>query len=141
MGSFDSNDKFDYSGALARALEAGIPVTLFYGKTDTACDYVGGRRMAETLSWGGMASFAALPDSPLLIAGIEVGQQKTYKGLTYVAVESAGHMVHFIKYFLHFSSYYSLKINLLLISISGAHGSTRGCLLCSGYHSFNSLGE
>lgn len=33
MGAYDVNDKFDYSGALARTLEAGIPVTLFYGKT------------------------------------------------------------------------------------------------------------
>jgi hypothetical protein len=53
MGAFDSNDKFDYSGALGRTLEAGVPVTLFYGKTDTACNYVGGYAMAESISWSG----------------------------------------------------------------------------------------
>lgn len=35
MGLFDANDHFDYSGALGRALDLGVPVTLYYGKSDT----------------------------------------------------------------------------------------------------------
>jgi hypothetical protein len=32
MGAFDSRDDFDYSGAVARTLEAGVPVTFYFGK-------------------------------------------------------------------------------------------------------------
>lgn len=93
VGSFDSNDKFDYSGALARQLEAGIPVTLYYGKTDTACNYMGGLEMANTIPWSGGAQFSAQALSALEIVGIEVGQIKSHQGLTFIQVESAGHMV------------------------------------------------
>ena len=39
---FDLQDSFDYSGALGEALDAGIAVTFYYGKTDTVCNFVGG---------------------------------------------------------------------------------------------------
>lgn len=93
MGTFDSNDKFDYSGALARTLEAGVPVTLYYGKTDTACNYVGGYEMASTIEWKGKDAFNAASLDPLLISGVEAGQVKTSGGLTFMQIESAGHMV------------------------------------------------
>jgi pimeloyl-ACP methyl ester carboxylesterase len=93
MGSFDARDSFDYSGALVRTLEAGVPVTLYYGKTDTACDYVGGYAMASTIQWTGKEGFNQAPLSPLEIAGVEAGQVKTYGGLTFLQVDNAGHMV------------------------------------------------
>lgn len=93
MGTFDAHDDMDYSGALARTLEAGVPVTVFYGKTDTACNYVGGLTMANTISWSGMSQFSSLELSPLEIAGVEAGQTKSYGGLTYIQVDAAGHMV------------------------------------------------
>jgi len=74
MGAFDSMDSFDYSGALARTLEAGVPVTLYYGKTDTACDYVGGMAMASSLEWTGKDRFNAQVMRPLEISGVEAGQ-------------------------------------------------------------------
>lgn len=93
MPGFDSNDDFDYSGALARTLSADIPVTFYFGKSDTACNYVGGYAMAETIEWGGRDAFAAAPLSPLTIADMEIGQMKSSGGLTWIQVESAGHMV------------------------------------------------
>ncbi|RYY77471.1 hypothetical protein EON63_18700, partial [archaeon] len=57
MGAFDARDNFDYSGALGRALNAHIPVSLYYGKTDTACDYKGGSNMANTLVFNNQAAF------------------------------------------------------------------------------------
>lgn len=86
MGSFDAKDTFDYSGALARALDAGVPVTLYYGKTDTACNYVGGLAMANTISWKGTSGFAAAPLTALDSAGAEMGQIKSYGGLTFIQV-------------------------------------------------------
>lgn len=93
MGAFDAHDTFDYSGAVARTLEAGVPVTFYYGKTDTACNYVGGMAMADTIEWSGRADFAAAPLTPLTISGVEAGQVKNHGKLTVVQVESAGHMV------------------------------------------------
>jgi len=93
MGSFDSRDSFDYSGALARTLDSGVPVTLYYGKTDTACNYVGGMEMANTIGWSGKSGFNAAPMNPLEISGVSAGQTKSYNGLTFIQVDSAGHMV------------------------------------------------
>jgi carboxypeptidase C (cathepsin A) len=86
MGSFDARDKFDYSGALAKTLEAGVPVTFYYGKSDTACNYVGGYEMARTISWQGQKLFDAEPLQDFEIAGVTVGQTKTYGGLTWLEV-------------------------------------------------------
>jgi len=93
LPGFDANDTFDYSGALGRALDAGIPVVFYYGKDDTACNYVGAYAMANTIVWNGMNNFASLPLSPLMISGAQAGQTKSYNGLTWIQVESAGHMV------------------------------------------------
>jgi carboxypeptidase C (cathepsin A) len=93
MAGFDSMDSFDYSKALARTLESGIPVVFYYGKTDTACDYYGGRTMADTLPWTGKDAFSKQSLQPWYIAGAEAGQIKQSGPLTFIQVESAGHMV------------------------------------------------
>jgi hypothetical protein len=98
---FDNGDTFDYSHALARTLEAGIPVTLYYGMADTACDYVGGRAVAETMVWRGAEAFRNTSMSPIgLYPGVDtaaglpgIGAIKTSGGLTYIQVEAAGHMI------------------------------------------------
>jgi Na+/alanine symporter len=48
--------------------------------------------MANTIEWGGMSAFAALDLSAVELAGVEVGQSKNHKGLTFLQIESAGHM-------------------------------------------------
>merc|ERR1740138_1052975 len=48
LPGFDKYDSFAYSAALGRALDAGISVTLYYGKQDRACDFVGGYAVANT---------------------------------------------------------------------------------------------
>lgn len=78
----------------------GIAVTFYYGKQDTACNYVGGYAVAQTsLAWPGKEAFAAAPLKPLQIGGADTGAwkqvvDKTSGGvLTWVEVEAAGHMV------------------------------------------------
>jgi len=93
LPGFDTNDKFDYSGALARTLQANIPVVFYYGKADTACDYVGGYTMANTIPWSGQSAFNATNLSSFKISGAVAGQMKQYGLLTWIQVESAGHMV------------------------------------------------
>jgi hypothetical protein len=87
MGAFDARDKFDYSGAVARTLEAGVPVTFYYGKTDTACNYKGGQSMADTIEWSGRTEYSKSSYQPLIISGVEAGQVKSYGGLTFVQVK------------------------------------------------------
>jgi cathepsin A (carboxypeptidase C) len=99
LGNFDVDDQFDYSGALARTLEAGVPVTLYYGKTDTACDHVGGRNVADTLVWKSAAKYKAAAWAPISvmrnssIALTTMGEFKSVDGLTVFQVAAAGHMV------------------------------------------------
>lgn len=93
MGAFDSRDNFDYSGALGQALDAGIKVLFYYGKTDTACNYQGGLVMANTIAWQGQKAFAAEPLSTWSVGGAASGQVKSSGGLTFIQVEQAGHMV------------------------------------------------
>lgn len=93
MGAFDSRDSFDYSGALGKVLDAGIPVLFYYGKTDTACDYMGGRAMADTIPWSGKSAFSNAALQPWELAGVQAGQSKTYGPLTFIQIENAGHMV------------------------------------------------
>jgi len=90
---FDNDDKFDYSGALARCLDRGIAVSFYYGKADRACNYMGGYAMAQALEWKGQAAFNAAKLEPLMIGPVEGGQVQKSGLLTFVQVEAAGHMV------------------------------------------------
>lgn len=93
MPGFDADDSFDYSGALARTLDMGIPVTLYYGKQDTACNYVGGLNVANNLSWKKGKEFQSAELTPIKVFGVEIGQMKQVEGLTFIQVEGASHMV------------------------------------------------
>jgi len=90
---FDENDRFDYSGALARSLDRGIAVTFYYGKADRACNYMGGYAMALALEWSGQDAFKDAKLEPLMIGSVEGGQFQKSDLLTFVQVEAAGHMV------------------------------------------------
>lgn len=93
VSPFDVNDKFDYSGALARVLDADIPVVFFYGKQDIACNYVGGLHMADTIAWKGQKEFAAKELEPLMFNGAQAGEHKSHGKLSWIQIEAAGHMV------------------------------------------------
>ena len=90
---FDANDKFDYAGAIANTLDAGVPVTLYYGKMDTACNYVGGAELAEQIKWKSQGEYNEAELSAFEVAGVEIGQTKSFGGLTYYQWEMSGHMV------------------------------------------------
>ena len=94
LPNFDDKDSFDYSGALSRALQRGVRLSFYYGKQDTACNYVGGYKVAtESLSWSGATAFREAPLQPLIIAGAQTGLWKQMDLLAWFEVEAAGHMV------------------------------------------------
>lgn len=92
--TFDNREPNDRStGHLVRALNADIPVAFYFGKTDLACDYVGGRAMAESLTWKGKAGFNAAPLLDVTIAGASAAQFKQFGNLSWIQIDDAGHMV------------------------------------------------
>jgi pimeloyl-ACP methyl ester carboxylesterase len=94
MPGFDNNDDFDYVAALGRTLDEGIPVTLYFGKCDTVCDYVEGLAMAESIPYQSSTNFKnAQLTSTTNSIGVEVGQQKRAGGLVFFQFDSSGHMV------------------------------------------------
>jgi len=93
LADFDKDSNFDYKGMLAKALDDGVKVTLYYGMQDTACNYVGGYALAASLRWKGAAEFKRSSFEDLTIGGMEIGMLKTGGGLSYLQVEAAGHMV------------------------------------------------
>lgn len=94
MGGFDVGQPNDYGKeALAKALDRYVPVVFYFGKTDMACDYVGGHAMAESLNWHGMGGFKSAELQELLIAAAPAAQIQQFGTLTWIQVDSAGHMV------------------------------------------------
>lgn len=79
MGNFDYGvESTDYfTKALAKALDAGIPVTLFYGKQDLACDYVGGEKMAMDLEWSGKDAFRRAELRELRLGRVRCNETKS----------------------------------------------------------------
>ena len=104
MPGFDADDSFDYSGALARTLDMGIPVTLYYGKQDTACNYVGGLNVANNLSWKKGKEFQSAELTPIKVFGVEIGQMKQVEGLTFIQVEGTV-TIHYTLYIIHYTLY------------------------------------
>jgi len=49
--------------------------------------------MANTIPWSGQSAFNAMNLTSLNIAGAVAGQMKQYGPLTWLQIESAGHMV------------------------------------------------
>ena len=98
MGDFDGNglERSQYFvEALGTALDEGIPVTFFYGKTDLACDYVGGERTAKNINWKGKAGFNAASKVPVSLGAApkSMVQVLEHDLLRVFYIEQAGHMV------------------------------------------------
>lgn len=95
LGAFDKKDGHSVRTPqiLARVLQEGVPVILYYGMQDTAANYVGGLAAALSLEWPGSKAFADAPLEDFRISGAVAGQQKYASGLTWMQVRAAGHMV------------------------------------------------
>eukprot|EP00040_Diaphanoeca_grandis_P029299 m.171304 g.171304 ORF g.171304 m.171304 type:complete len:709 (-) comp31645_c0_seq1:143-2269(-) len=94
MGSFDRHQSNrEYVNDIQNVLNKGLKVVFFYGKVDQACDYVGGRAMVDSLQFKGRDDFhnAKLVDA--LLAGAPATKMQQGGGLTWIEIESAGHMV------------------------------------------------
>ena len=74
-------------------LEKGVRVLVYSGKNDFICNYMGGHDWTDQMKWPGKTQFDAKNFTDWIIDGKKVGEFKSYQNLTFLEVESAGHMV------------------------------------------------
>ncbi|KAJ7057230.1 serine carboxypeptidase [Mycena amicta] len=88
-----------YVGAL---LERGVQVLIYVGTYDWTCNHVGNARWTLALEWSGAEAFRAAELRPWAIGGDlkkngQAGLVRSAKGLTFLTIDKAGHMVPYDK--------------------------------------------
>ncbi|KAJ7615848.1 serine carboxypeptidase [Roridomyces roridus] len=89
----------DYVGAL---LERGVRVLIYVGTYDWICNWVGNERWTLALEWSGKEAFNKEALRPWAVGGDLIGKGRaglvrSAKGLTFLTVDAAGHMVPYDK--------------------------------------------
>jgi cathepsin A (carboxypeptidase C) len=79
----------DFSGYVADLLDAGIPTLVYAGDVDFICNYLGNKAWTHALEWTGSDDFRAGDDKDWNGKGLA----RQAKGLTFLQVYDAGHMV------------------------------------------------
>jgi cathepsin A (carboxypeptidase C) len=74
-------------------LEDGIEALIYAGDTDFICNWMGNKAWTLALEWSGTSAFQAEGDHDWLVNGKSAGLARTAKGLTFLQVYNAGHMV------------------------------------------------
>jgi cathepsin A (carboxypeptidase C) len=79
----------DFSGYVAELLNAGIPALIYAGDVDFICNYLGNKAWTLGLEWDGGDDFRAAEEHDWMGQGLA----RSAKGLTFLQVYDAGHMV------------------------------------------------
>ncbi|KAJ6497736.1 serine carboxypeptidase [Mycena sanguinolenta] len=83
---------------VAALLERGVRVLIYVGTYDWICNWVGNERWTLAMEWSGQNQFAQQELKPWgANGGKPIGLSRSAKGLTFVTVEGAGHMVPYDK--------------------------------------------
>ncbi|XP_065846742.1 uncharacterized protein [Oscarella lobularis] len=78
---------------VAALLNAGLRVVVYSGKYDLVCNYFGGKDWVSNMKWRGQENFSKAPVMKWTVDGAEAGQAQSADGLTFLAVDNAGHLV------------------------------------------------
>ncbi|KAL7747154.1 hypothetical protein RI367_007514 [Sorochytrium milnesiophthora] len=70
-----------------------IPVLLYNGDKDIICNWIGAQNTLAHVTWKGHTGFVADKFAPYKVNGKQVGEYKRERGLTFLRVYDAGHMV------------------------------------------------
>ncbi|KNE72449.1 hypothetical protein AMAG_16493 [Allomyces macrogynus ATCC 38327] len=76
-------------------VDAGVRVLLYNGDLDIICNHVGMENTLQGMSWGGETGFVGERPRAYVPRGDKVGEYWRERGVTYLKVEGAGHMVPF----------------------------------------------
>jgi len=74
-------------------LANNIRVVIYNGDLDLICNWIGGKMWVESMNWPGRSVFSQVPLTTWNVNGVAAGETKSAKGLTFVRVYQAGHMV------------------------------------------------
>jgi len=90
LGDWMANLEVDIPHLLA---EPGYRVLVYSGKEDFICNWYGGLAWLKAMRWPGQHGFVDAPVVPWKVNDAVAGTSQSYQGLTFLAVENAGHMV------------------------------------------------
>ena len=80
---------------IAALLERSVKVLIYVGKYDWVCNHVGNEAWTLALEWSGHDEFSTQSLREWKIDGRAVGTTRSAKGLTFVTIDGAGHMVRY----------------------------------------------
>lgn len=94
---------FTYTGDFARSvradleelLDAGVPVSLFYGDADWVCNWFGGEMLSLATNYTDTDSFAAAGYERVMVDGSYKGDVRQYGGFSFTRVFDSGHAMPF----------------------------------------------
>ncbi|TFK57058.1 alpha/beta-hydrolase [Heliocybe sulcata] len=91
----NGNDDSPYTETLFPHLLSTLPrgITLWHGLDDAILFSLGDRITIQNLTWNGVQGFQSPPSTPLLLDGTQKGIYHSERNLTYIEVNSAGHMI------------------------------------------------
>ncbi|KAF9007860.1 Alpha/Beta hydrolase protein [Cyathus striatus] len=78
-------------------LERGIKALIYVGKNDFSCNWLGNEAWINALDWSGQKDMLAAEKKPWIVDGQKAGKVRSAKGLSFVTVDGAGHMVPYDK--------------------------------------------
>eukprot|EP00898_Chlorokybus_atmophyticus_P001230 jgi/Chlat1/2107/Chrsp17S02698 len=83
----------DYEPIIPPMLEDGVRVLIYAGEADFICNYVGNQRWVSAMPWSGQQEYNAARERKWTVDGQYAGLARAAKGLTFLRIAAAGHMV------------------------------------------------
>lgn len=84
-----------YLKDLEELVDAGVPVSLFYGDADWACNWFGGEMLSLAVNYTDSEKFASAGYESLMVDGVHRGDVRQYGQFSFTRVFDSGHAMPF----------------------------------------------